>query len=355
HIGRDADIVGLDAETFDHGLTDFALEGAHAAVACDGCHEAGKKFREAPGACVDCHKEDEPHKGRLGRECETCHKPVAWTDLRPFDHSKTRFALKDGHQKVACQACHVAETYKELPLTCVGCHRIQDVHQASVGPKCETCHSPAGWTKVSFDHAKDTKFPLRGKHAKAACQACHSPTDAKGEPKPDCVSCHKKDDPHKGKLGERCDSCHAEEGWREGVAFDHDITKFPLIGLHVLVPCEACHIDETYRGTPVDCVECHRQDDTHKGTLGPKCETCHNPNDWALWSFDHDTQTKFKLTGQHKGLVCRACHVEGMKNPLKPPTACIGCHRRDDVHKGRFGTNCGACHATDTFKGARLR
>ena len=45
HLGRDADIVKLSREQFDHELTDFVLKGAHAALACDSCHRPGKLFR----------------------------------------------------------------------------------------------------------------------------------------------------------------------------------------------------------------------------------------------------------------------------------------------------------------------
>ena len=48
HLGRDADIVKLSREQFDHRMTDFALEGAHATLACESCHRPGKAFREAP-------------------------------------------------------------------------------------------------------------------------------------------------------------------------------------------------------------------------------------------------------------------------------------------------------------------
>lgn len=47
HIGRDADIVQLDHETFPHALIDFALTGAHVAVGCESCHAPDKPFRAA--------------------------------------------------------------------------------------------------------------------------------------------------------------------------------------------------------------------------------------------------------------------------------------------------------------------
>src|SRR3974390_3476649 len=38
HKGRKADIVGLDRETFDHGVANFLLAGAHKSVPCGQCH-----------------------------------------------------------------------------------------------------------------------------------------------------------------------------------------------------------------------------------------------------------------------------------------------------------------------------
>ncbi len=47
HKGRDADIVQLDRLQFDHGLTDFKLDGAHASLDCAACHKPGEPWRKA--------------------------------------------------------------------------------------------------------------------------------------------------------------------------------------------------------------------------------------------------------------------------------------------------------------------
>jgi hypothetical protein len=36
-------------------------------------------------------------------------------------------------------------------------------------------------------------------------------------------------------------------------------------------------------------------------------------------------------------------------------TTCIGCHRREDVHNGRFGADCARCHTTTSFRVLRNR
>ncbi|MGZ9032448.1 MAG: cytochrome c3 family protein, partial [Burkholderiaceae bacterium] len=96
HKGRGAQIVKLDEQTFDHKLTDLPLLGGHAApkVKCASCHQAGRKYREAPGTCNACHRKDDVHKGRLGEDCRSCHTDVRWTEVK-FDHDKTKFALRN--------------------------------------------------------------------------------------------------------------------------------------------------------------------------------------------------------------------------------------------------------------------
>jgi hypothetical protein len=213
------------------------------------------------------------------------------------------------HQEVPCSSGHAGEAYTDLPLTCVGCHQIQDVHLESMGNKCETCHATTKWTDVRFRHDVDTQFALVGKHQKAICESCHKIDAYQNTTEQSCISCHGIDDVHKGQPGTLCATCHTPDGWRENVAFEHDITRFPLIGLHVLVPCEECHLDSTFSKTQSACDTCHQAEDVHKGTLGPQCGNCHNPNGWSLWNFDHDQRTKFRLTGAHSGLKCESCHT----------------------------------------------
>jgi Cytochrome c7 and related cytochrome c len=420
HKGRDADIVGLEATAFRHTQTDFRLEGSHAEVACVSCHAPGKKFREAPSACYACHKKDDTHKGKLGRECGTCHGVVSFKQTK-FDHDKTKFQLRGGHQKVACAACHRDPTFKNAPTQCNACHAPDDVHRGGRGTDCASCHSTVSWTQSKFNHLKETGFALEGRHEKISCNACHKGGDFKAPlpktcngchaaedshagrfgddcatchkadawkpvaydhfakhkwalkgkheklgchdchtgnakqqklPK-DCVGCHRADDVHAGGMGTDCASCHRETGWRDSVRFDHDLTRFPLVGLHAAVGCEQCHADQRYRGTPAKCVACHKDEDAHKGSLGEECATCHNPNGWAHWQFDHGT-TGFVLDGSHGKLACANCHVKPAYE-VKLTRECAACHARDDVHDGAFGRDCGRCHTTRTFKGASPR
>lgn len=354
HKGRGADVVGFDREIFNHKFTDFALNGAHKTVACENCHQPKEKFRKAPGQCFDCHKKIDPHKGNLGNKCQNCHTEEAWRRVKPFDHSKTKFPLHGAHEKVACNGCHAGENYKNVTTVCATCHQLQDVHNGKYGAKCETCHQSTKWTAIRFDHARQTKFPLRAAHAKAKCDACHKGDHQREKLATTCGSCHKKDDPHKGQLGTACEKCHNETGWRQKVAFDHDLTRFPLLGLHAVVPCEECHKSASYTDTSTKCSACHK-DTHHEGRLGANCAACHNPNGWQLWRFDHAKQTKFPLTGAHEKLACRLCHVQKNIDKIAQSPACYACHAADDTHQGNFGTACDKCHTTKTFRSGGMR
>jgi len=355
HKGRDATIVTLDREVFDHDTTDFALNGAHAATGCAQCHTEGKPFRQAQNTCAQCHEKDEPHAGALGDDCVSCHRETRWNDTLPFDHAATKFSLEGSHGTVACAACHIGEVYNDLPTTCVSCHRIQDVHQDRFGGKCQDCHVTTKWTEVQFDHGSDTDFTLTGKHQDAGCSNCHKTNVFQQDMATGCVDCHRADDPHNATLGPNCAACHATDGWLQTASFDHDLGRFPLLGSHVLVTCEQCHSGTTFSDAKIDCQSCHQKDDVHKGNLGAQCETCHNPNGWAFWIFDHDRRTDFRLTGAHDDLKCSTCHTPSRAVTLNISQSCVSCHRNDDIHRGTFGTGCSLCHTTNSFKGARLR
>ena len=346
--GRDADIVQFDRETLNHTFTNFELKDAHKAVQCDGCHRQTIKFRGAPGRCFDCHKTNDPHKGRLGEACDDCHAAIAWRRVKPFNHDRTRFPLQSAHRVVACSTCHVGERYKGIGTECVECHQIQDVHFRRYGAKCDSCHDQNKWITVHFDHDRTTKFPLRAAHAKIKCDTCHTGDLYHDKLATTCISCHQKDDRHKGQLGSRCEQCHGEASWRQMKNFDHDITRFPLIGRHAVVPCEECHRSLLFKSTPLACAACHR-DRHHEGRLGANCALCHNPNSWARWRFDHDTQTRYPLTGAHRDLDCQFCHTTKNVAKIVLPKDCYVCHRQDDAHHGSFGRACERCHTTSTF------
>jgi hypothetical protein len=420
HEGRDAEVVLFDPESFDHVATDFKLDGAHIGVKCEGCHRPEKKYSQAPGNCIDCHKEDDPHKERLGEKCADCHITRDWAE-NEFDHDKTEFQLEGKHVEVDCKLCHAGEVYKKTPKECIACHQINDVHQNRYGTKCETCHvtkewekvrfdhdketefrldgkhkkvlcdachtgdlyedklkkecyachkldddhkgrngrecskchTSSSWKEVEFDHEQDTEFPLRGRHRELACEACHRSSMTEEKLDKTCLACHQDDDVHQGQQGESCAQCHNEGGWGEKVFFDHDLTKFPLIGQHSTVTCEECHVSSEFQETESRCNVCHDDEDVHEKRLGELCASCHTPNGWGFWFFDHNKQTEFQLQGAHEGLACHACHIKPVTDEIKLGQTCFTCHRNDDVHRSGFGRRCERCHTSESFKDIR--
>ena len=336
--------------TFDHAKeSDFILSGAHQAVECALCHN-NQRYEGIPTDCYSCHQLDDQHKGEYGRDCKQCHQTQEWKQST-FDHAETSgFALQGRHAEIECNSCHQGSLI-DTPLAreCTSCHLADDVHQGSNGSDCSACHNSQLWSESSFDHEADTEFSLKGAHKDLNCQACHAGVGPELKLDTKCFSCHQAKDPHQNGLGENCGRCHQETGWVIDVLFDHDLTGFPLIGLHSVALCEACHLSPQFAETPGHCTDCHKQDDVHQGALGAKCGTCHNPNDWLLWQFDHAQSTSFALDGAHTDLTCQACHKEGQEYRFRQAASCAACHRGDDLHSGQFGRQCSRCHETSSF------
>jgi len=340
---------------YKHKKSRFPHTGKHKKADCNTCH-ISDQYVKTPKTCIACHKSDDVHGGGNGRQCQKCHSTRSWKTLG-FNHAKdTDFALKGRHKNLNCQSCHKKNPHKvKIKSTCISCHKHDDTHKGRFGTKCQTCHNEQSWLKNRFDHDRQTKFKLIGKHASSECSSCHKRHIYKVKLKTDCYSCHKIDDIHKGQQGKKCQNCHNEKGWRSKVRFDHDISKFPLVGLHSIVPCEECHISTNYRDASIQCNSCHQQDDTHKGKLGHDCQTCHNPNGWAIWRFEHNNNSQFKIEGAHKKVHCHSCHRSAVSKIKSKPRTCLSCHRADDEHNGQFGSRCNRCHDTKTFRDVQMR
>jgi len=327
---------GWRPANFDHSRTGFSLTDAHAAATCGDCHR-DLSFQGATTDCFSCHAQDDRHQGQLGTDCATCHRPTTWLEVS-FDHNQTGFPLNGKHVSVTCTSCHKNNVFKGTPKDCASCH--VDAHMGQFGKQCGTCHTTSAWKPANFDHSK-TGFNLIGTHQNVDCKACHINNVFKGTPK-DCFSCHAAKDPHAGQFGKDCGSCHRPTTWQD-VSFDHSKTSFPLNGTHTSVACQACHINNVFKGTPKDCFSCHASRDVHKGQFGKDCASCHKPTKWKDVSFDH-SKTAFALTGLHTNVTCAACHVNGVYKGT--PKDCYSCHAAKDKHMGQFGTVCSACHVT---------
>jgi hypothetical protein len=342
HIGRDADIVNLNKSAFDHDITDFALIGKHNDAECEDCHAADVKYREAPGACIECHGDDDVHKETLGTDCADCHSAVGWEDAE-FDHEATDYPLIGHHLDTACLDCHDDSTYLDAPTDCHSCHAEDDAHDGRSGDKCENCHSPVDWEDTSFDHGRDTEFPLDESHVELTCDDCHSEDPFADEMDRACVACHLEGDEHDGHRGQECDRCHTAGKWDEP-AFDHDRdTDYVLNGAHESIACNDCHVEPIFETELQSaCIDCHREDDAHEGEQGEICHECHDEVSWEEAPFFVHDLTRFPLLGGHLEVECDECHASKVYS--EADTDCVACHAEDDTHHGNFADNCGACH-----------
>ncbi|MGI9326780.1 MAG: hypothetical protein ACR2PZ_16290 [Pseudomonadales bacterium] len=333
--------------TFAHEDTGFVLTGAHRPLSCDSCH-AGNEFENTASECVSCHKQDDPHNGTLGSDCQQCHNTSTWTGEQ-FDHrGQTGFPLLGGHAGLACVSCHAEGVAASAASSeCVSCHAADDAHEGRNGSDCASCHTVADWITSTFDHTKAAGFTLLGAHASLACTSCH--TESLSDPLPStCHECHN-EDPHEGQLGQRCASCHNNLSWVVGVRFDHGLSAFPLLGEHSLLSCNDCHVDLRFHDVESQCSSCHADDDAHAGVFGAECESCHQPSDWQQTRFDHAEAAGFALVGAHAQLRCESCHASDALLQASSADACVECHRADDPHEMRFGADCGQCHSNAGF------
>jgi hypothetical protein len=347
--------------TFKHDTdTKYVLLGKHKTAECKACHVGNLYKDKLTQDCFSCHKKDDKHKGTLGKECASCHIEKSWKEGAKFDHQKTSFPLVGKHVKVECKECHKSTMFKEAPKECFGCHEKDDKHKANLGKDCVSCHIEKDWKSVDskFNHDK-TKFQIRNGHAKqdVKCTSCHKDLSSFRGTALTCISCHKKDDKHQNQLGEKCDTCHNDKAWK-GTNFDHNRSRFPLVGGHGAVKCKSCHETLKFKDAPRDCFSCHKKDDKHKQKFGPLCDTCHNTRAWSIWTFDHNVKTKYKIEGSHVKVACDSCHKEvappgKLAAPLQ--SMCISCHREADPHNGTYGQRCDQCHQVESWKKLKSR
>jgi hypothetical protein len=350
--------------TFNHDAdTKYALRGKHRSTKCADCH-TGHLYRDKLGsACIDCHRKDDDgpkgHRGSLGRDCAACHVEGGWKEKAKFDHDRTQFPLLGKHADTKCADCHKSTNYKEAPKDCIGCHKKDDKHEATLGTKCESCHIERDWkTTTRFDHDR-TRFKLRNAHAAKtlACKACHADLKHYRDTPMECYACHKKDDKHEGQQGTKCESCHGDRDWKT-TTFDHRLSRFALLGKHVSVKCADCHKTARFKDAPRDCFACHKKDDKHQLKFSTACESCHNARAWGVWDYDHARRARYALDGAHAKLACEACHTRPApagKAAAEVGNTCVACHRRDDTHDGAFGPVCEQCHVTTRWKQIRQR
>jgi hypothetical protein len=261
--------AGWEPAMFDHNLADFKLEGKHADIACENCHENGV-FKGTPSDCFSCHAAEDPHAGRFGTDCAACHSPTGWKPAL-FDHNLAAFKLTGKHVDAACEDCHQNGIYKGTPTDCYSCHAGDDDHNGQFGTACNACHSTFGWLPTSFDHSLSS-FPLTGAHVSVACTRCHINNVFRGTSSV-CVSCHGDPPFHAGLFGTICSQCHTTSAWIPAT-FNRS-HPFPVNHENAST-CRDCHTISLSAWT---CYTCHNQaemQDKHKD-MGDfsNCLTCH--------------------------------------------------------------------------------
>jgi hypothetical protein len=434
HQGRDFPLVdwGKNGErAFDHARAGFELRGGHRKVGCARCHDRRlvvdpvvkamlekqprrRSLLGAPRDCVSCHFDE--HRGQLGGECQRCHGEEVWRPARGFDHARTSYPLTGRHARVECARCHEAVPEKARAAgpgmtppvspkafarykgrsfaSCTDCHR--DPHQERFGARCADCHSTEGWRSVSGAATKrafheKTRYPLRGAHARVACQACHGPTTGaavryRGIAFERCSGCHA--DAHVGQLAaagaeaagsaarravhaapgpaQECDRCHTVEGFLP-VRFDvedHQRTGYPLAGAHRTVACPLCH--------PRDPQLASRFPPALKADLARRGR----PVLVSLARLDVDPSARprsERADGYPGAADCRTCHRDphaGQLDLRVKAEGCTGCHGLDSFRNVKFDharearfpltgkhaqAACGSCHRPDRTGVVRYR
>ena len=94
------------------------------------------------------------------------------------------------------------------------------------------------------------------------------------------------------------------------------------------------------------------EEDRHDGSLGTRCADCHIERGWSETHFDH-AATRFPLTGRHRDVECGLCHPA--ERYEQTAMECQSCHGLNDVHLGRFGSDCGTCHYDERLGGGAIR
>jgi len=115
-----------------HARFAFALDGAHRAVPCAGCHKTMNGSFSASRTCAGCHST--PHGTQFAARadrgaCDACHDTGVWRPAARFNHDRdAAFSLAGAHARVACDRCHrpggpsVDRVYRPVSSKCESCH-----------------------------------------------------------------------------------------------------------------------------------------------------------------------------------------------------------------------------------------
>ncbi|MBI5304713.1 MAG: hypothetical protein HY868_21445 [Chloroflexi bacterium] len=272
--------------------------------------------------------------------CELCHAPFR------------------GPESSRCLNCHT-DVHDQIATT-------QGIHGALPNARaCATCHTEhkgraSNLTRVAVVEIPHEQFGFSlERHARdysnapMTCRACH--TFANDSNKPEsaavtaaCVDCHARHDAwyiaeHRRAMGEACLACHDGSARLRG--FDHNAV-FSLDGKHGQTACVKCHVNNRFRGTPRDCVQCHAEPAIHRGKYGLVCAACHTSAGWRPANL---IRHPFPLDHSGRQSGCQVCHPANYAS-----YTCYNCHEHEpnkitrahlDANIREIG-NCAQCHPT---------
>jgi Cytochrome c7 and related cytochrome c/Seven Residue Repeat len=168
--------------------------------------------------------------------------------------------------------------------------------------------------------------------------------------------------PH-GPLSIPCANCHSYSSWkpiRSNPEFNHDLTGYPLRGMHQNVGCSKCHTSLVFKNVSSQCSDCHA--DFHRRQFGSNCANCHSVKGWQVsLQAVQNHQNRFPLVGAHALLQCEDCHKNAAAGQFVGlSTACYSCHQQDFLtpvvdHVGLgLPTTCESCHTMDSWFNAKF-
>lgn len=414
-----------DRKAFDHAqIAEFALSGTHTTLDCQKCHRQAEiavlpadssRYLGLSQKCSTCHRD--PHEGKLGEECASCHgQSKAFDHVGEFHHK--RFPIDGAHAELACVKCHdksgahsieVLRDSDPEPRRCAACHgdphgRDQKAMPLAQANDCAVCHSTTKFRGATFDVTAHARIgvDLSGAHARTACASCHTETRAESvarngaidAPMKRCTDCHAQEHAQGGKAlplaqANDCARCHGTERFK-GTTFgveEHRARGVDLIGAHQQADCARCHTEtRARRPAAVDasgvamtrCTDCHAS--PHGSALvdavahlqnlvgDASCVLCHDAESArfrlpdARIEADVHAATGMALTAPHDKLACEQCHAAGetafaSRFPGRKAEACEACHK--DPHGGQFDAagvkaTCLSCHAATSFHPSRV-
>lgn len=294
-----------------------------------------------PGPLSATHPKDQPLEGFVSHaefenQCTHCHAPV---------HCLEDASCQECHHEIAQQRQSGQGLHSRLP----GTDRCQNCHIEHRG--AEVVITDLAFANVDHQtlaHFSLERHQLDYQGQAMDCESCHS-QDRFADHSLDCITCHVEEDhdymaQHIGTFGMDCVPCH--DGADRMADFEHD--SFYVLGMaHEDTPCEDCHVDQVFAGTPGTCVECHEEPEMHAGQFGLDCSRCHNA---VAWSPALLTRHTFYLDhGADQTLECQTCHMVTCTE-----NTCYQCHDHTEDQMAMVHLeegledyqNCAECHPT---------